>query len=212
MAARAEIALARRAYAVLADPIAVVDEVARRRRVLGGEIDVAGIARPQVPLVLVLVAAQAKSHFREQRLGPRIGDRAMAADAVSMNDGVVLAVVEAHVPSRELGAFAHRRLAVASEARAFVVGLSVTAAAIGVGGEMRGTGLVRMLDARVALHAVDTLVDMSAVLERMGRIGRTKPEHARARGEEQRSKDREGEPRSHRNSSARETRARAFTS
>jgi hypothetical protein len=70
VAAGAKIALASRSHSVLADPVAIVDEMARGCGVLRGEVHVAGVAVTKVVLVLVLVAAEADSHFREERLGP----------------------------------------------------------------------------------------------------------------------------------------------
>jgi hypothetical protein len=64
VARRAEIARARGAHAVLAYPVALVDQMARRRRVLVRQIDVATIAVAQRPLFLVLVAAKAGRHLR----------------------------------------------------------------------------------------------------------------------------------------------------
>ena len=71
------------------------------RSVLGAEVDVARVAAAQVPLVLVLVTAEADGHLREERLGARLGDRAVAANAVSVDHGVVLCVLEAKVLARE---------------------------------------------------------------------------------------------------------------
>jgi hypothetical protein len=116
MAAGAEIAFAAGTHTMLADPVAVVNEVARGRRVLCAEVDVTGIACAQAPLLLVLVTAQADGHLRQQRLGPHLGDGAMAADAVAVDDGIVLGMVEAHVLARKLGPLPHRRFSVAPEA------------------------------------------------------------------------------------------------
>jgi hypothetical protein len=212
MAGRAEVALTPGPHSVLAEPVAIVNEVARWRRVLGGKVDVTGIAAAQVPLILVLVTAEADRHLREKRLRPRLGDRAVAPNAVSVDHRIVFAVVEAHVLAGEVGLFAHGHLAVASAAGAFVMRPGMATAALGVGGKMQRFGLARVLHPRVALDAIDPLVHMSAVLERMRFLGWSETEHARACGECQRKGHRDGEPEPHRISSARETRASAFTS
>jgi hypothetical protein len=193
VAGRAEIALAPGPHAVLADPIAVVNEVTRGRGVLRREVDVTGVAAAQVPFILVLVTAEADGHLREQRLGPRLRDRAVAANAVSVDDRIVLGVVEAHVLAGERGLLAHRRFAVASAARPLVVRFCVTAATVGVGGKVHGTRRARVLHARVAFGAGDPLVHVRAVLERVRPLGGAKPEHARARGERQDERHRERE-------------------
>ena len=164
----------------------------------------------------MLVAAEARRHLREERLGARLGDRTVAANAVAVDDGVVLCVLEAKVLARELCPLAHRGLAVASAARAFVVRLRVTAAALGVGGEMERAGVPRALDPFVADDAVDPLVHVRAVLERVRGARSRKPEDARAGGERQREWQRDRDPdealHAHRISRARDRRASAFTS
>jgi hypothetical protein len=216
MAGRAEIALATCPDAVLADPVAVVDDVAGRRRVVGGEIDVARVAAAQVPLVLVLVTAEAGGHLREQRLRARLGDGAVAADAVPVNHRVVLRVLEAKVLSREACPLAHRRLAMASTARPLVVRFAMAPAALSVGRKVEGAGIPCVLDSFMADDAGDPLVDMRAVLEGVRCSGSRKPEHANARGERQREqhRDREREvaPGVHGSSSVRDRRASAFAS
>ena len=166
VAARAEIALAPGAHSVLADPVAVVNEVARRQRVLRGQVHVAAVAVAHFPLVLVLVAAEARRHLRQD--GPRlgVGDGAVAAHAVAVGHGDVLGVVEAEVLARDLGALADGCLAVAPQACSLVVRLGVAAAADGLGRQVQRTGVPRVLDAGVAHDAVDALVHVGPVGER----------------------------------------------
>jgi hypothetical protein len=183
MATGAEVAFARGPHAVLAHPIAVVDEVARWRRVLGGEVDVTAIAVAQRPLVLVLVTAEADGHLRAQRIGPRVGDCAVAANAVSMDRRVMLGVVKAQVIACELGPLAYVRCAMAPAARPFVVRLGVAPAAIGVGRQVQRAAVACALYPRVALDAVYPLDHVRAVLERVRRVRSPNPKYACARGE-----------------------------
>jgi len=201
---------------VLADPVAIVDQVARGRSVLGRQVDVARVAAARVPRFLVLVTAEARRHLREERLGARLGDSAVAANAVSVDDGVVLGVLEAKVLARQPCPLAHRGLPVAPAARAFVVRLRVTPAALGVGRQMERAGVPRALDPFMADDAVDPLVHVCAMLERMRGAPSRKPEDADARGERKREWERDRQPekalRAHRISRVRDRRASAFTS
>jgi hypothetical protein len=67
---RAQVPRARRAHAVLANPIALVHEMTYRQGVLGCQIDVTPVAVARSPLIFVLVAAEAHRHFGPQSFGP----------------------------------------------------------------------------------------------------------------------------------------------
>jgi len=100
MAACAEVASARRADTVLAQPVAVVHEVALGRRVLGREVLVAAIAVPKGPLILVLVAPEARGHLGPERVGVLLGDGLVATHAVAMRGRLMGSMLEAKTPSR----------------------------------------------------------------------------------------------------------------
>jgi hypothetical protein len=214
VAARAEIPFTRRVHAVLAQPVAVVNEVAGGGRVLGGEIDVTTVAVAERPLVFVLVAAEARRHLREQRFRPRFGHRGMAADAVAFDRRHVLAMIEAEMRARELRCAAHERLTVTLSTRMLVVWFRVAPAAVGLRREVQMTGLVGARCARdpdVALHAIDPLRHVRTMLEGMGRVPSAKAEDPRAGRDRERQDHREGE-KLHGSSRERATRASAFAS
>jgi hypothetical protein len=95
MTRSAEIARARRAHAVLASPIAVVDEVTGRQGVLCRQIDVTTVAITGAPLVFVLVAAEANGHLGPQRFRSFQSDFRVTANAVALRRGHVTHVLEA---------------------------------------------------------------------------------------------------------------------
>ena len=112
--ARAEVACARGANAVLADEVSVVNEMVVGGCALVPQIDVAAVAVPHRPLVAVLVAPEAGRHLRQDRLRTRLGDLGMAADAVAANRDHVGRVLEAKLCARELRGLPYVGLAVAA--------------------------------------------------------------------------------------------------
>ena len=183
VAARAQVARARRPHAVLADEIAVVHEVIRRRAALGADIDVATIAVAQGPLVAVLVATEAARHRRQNRVRRLFGDFDVATNAVAARRAHVPSMVETKVLARELHPLAHVDRPVAASARALVVRLGVAASARRVG--RKRCGSAGPLDARprVAGHAIDAPQHVGAMLEAMRRLFRANPEDPGARNE-----------------------------
>ena len=212
MAGRAEIGLTGGSDAVLAEPVAVVDEMALGRLVFGGKIHVATVTVAERPLVPVLVAAEACRHLRTQGLGPRVPRRGVATDAVAVNEGCVFAMGEAKVRARELGALAHVRLSVAAAARPLIVRSGVTATAVALRRQVQRPGVVRALHPDVALDTRDSLAHVRAMLEGVRGIGLSESEHACAGGEQERRDHHKGEPYLHGSSSPREMRASAFVS
>jgi len=94
MTARAQVALARRPRAVLAHPVAVVDEVIVRSLSVVAEVDVTSVAVAQRPLIAVLVAAEARGHLRQHGLRTRLGRLDVAANAISPDRQHVSSVFE----------------------------------------------------------------------------------------------------------------------
>jgi hypothetical protein len=119
---------------VLAKPVTVVDEVTLRRGVLRGEVDVTSIAVSGGPLLAVLMALEARGHFRQQRLGMLFRDGLVAVDAVAARRGLMIAVRESQVLVGEAGALPLVVGSVATQARTSVVRLHVASYAGRVGG------------------------------------------------------------------------------
>jgi hypothetical protein len=218
VASRAEIAGARRAHAVLTDPVAVVDEMAARQASFRLQIDVAAVTVSEVPLILVLVAAEAGRHLGAKLRRLLLRDPDVAPDAVALHVGHVGSVLEAQVLPRKLCTFAHEGLAVTAAARIFVVRLRVAAAADGFAGKVDGPRVARERDPFVARDAIDPLDHVRAVLERMRLRRPPKPQHPGARGEregeeqEQPSREQHGQATLHRNSRVFARRMSAFVS
>jgi hypothetical protein len=174
---------------VLANPVAVVDEVAGRECALGLQVDVAAVAISEVPLILMLVTAEAGRHLGAKLGRLRLGHSDVTAHAVPLHVGHVRSVLEAQMLARKFCTLAHERLAVAAAACVLVVGFGVAAAADGVGGKVERTGIPRERDSGVAGDAVDPLDHVRAMLEGVRRRRLREPEHACARRERER-KDR----------------------
>jgi hypothetical protein len=201
VATRAEIARARCSHAVLSYPVAIVNEMVGRWRAVVLEIDVAGVAVSHVPLVLMLVTAEAGRHLGAQLDRRLFGDPDVAAHAVSLHVDHVASVLEPQVLAGKLGTLTHEGLSVAGAARALVVRLGVAAATGSVCGEVDGARVAREGDAFVANDAVDPFDDVRAVLEWMG-LGRlSEAQHAGACGERE-SEDQEQSSREHRGGDA----------
>lgn len=129
--ARAQIARARRAGAVVADPVHVVHDVALGANVLVLQVDVASATISHGPLLLVLVAAEARRHRRPKRDGARFRDLKVTANAVAADDFHMRSVFEAEVTARGRRAVACRRFAVAAAAVPRVMRLRMAPYAIG---------------------------------------------------------------------------------
>src|SRR5690606_23094455 len=118
----------RRPRPVLAEEVALVNDVGRGHDPLGGEIDVAAVAGAGLELAVVLVAAKAGGHGRAQ--GDGVGaDAAVAADALATGARHMGGVGKAQVAPRRGGALADRGEPVAHRALSAIVGLGVTAGA-----------------------------------------------------------------------------------
>ncbi len=198
VAARAEVARTRRADAVLAHEVTVVHQVILGERPFVCEVDVTAVAVAQRPLVAVLVAAEARCHRRQKRLGSYLGHFRVTTHAIAVGSRDVLAVLEEQVRFRELDAAPNERLTVAALACALVVGLGVAPPAGRVRREMQRPLVACARHADVAFHAVDSPIDVRPVLERVRRSSRVQSEHARACGKRQRTEDRDGERSPHR--------------
>jgi hypothetical protein len=160
----------------------------------------------------MLVAAEAGGHLRQNRVGSFFGDLDMAVNAVAIYREHVARVCEAELRARELDGLSDVRLAVASLTGSLVVGLLVAAAAGGIRRKVQRPALAGDVDTRVAFDAVDPIENVSAVLERpRGRLV-ANAEKTRAGGQRDRQEHNEREPRSHRISSARETRSKPSAS
>jgi hypothetical protein len=213
VAARAEIASACGARSMLADPVAVVDQVVVGQGALGRQIDVTTVAVAKRPLVPVPVTAEATGHLRQHRIGSLFGHFHMAVDAIACRCLHVLGVREAQVFAREFHSIPHVLFPVASHAWPRVMGLLVAANAGGVSRHVHRPRMVRGLHARMALDAVDPLEYVSPVLEGVGLRHVLDAQDARAASEHDREREQpNGHPADHGNSSARERRTRAFVS
>lgn len=211
VARRAEVARACRAGAVLAQPVAIVHEVARGQSAFGREVDVATVAIARRPLVLVLMTPKAGRHLRTQCLRAGDTDLAMTTHAVAAGCRHVRAMIELQMLARHLGAHPHERLAVTITTRARVVRLLVAVNAVGLGGQMQLALVLGAHDPGVARETVDSLEHVGAVLERMGRRA-PRTENAGACGQRQRQDEQRGSATRHGTSSARLTRTSALVS
>jgi hypothetical protein len=153
---------------MLTQPVAIVHEVARRERVFGLEVDMTPVAVPNVPLVLMFVAAETGRHLGAKLGGLRLGDPHVASHAVPLHVRHVTSVLETQMLTGKLGPLAHEGLAMARAARVLVVRLGVTAAANGVAGKVERARVAGERNPRVAFHAVDPLDDVRTMLEGMG--------------------------------------------
>jgi hypothetical protein len=154
---------------MLADPIAIVDEMARGKRPFGAQVNVAGVAVARVPLILVAVTAEARGHVWAERGGPRRAHLDMATHAVPAYFAQVPRVLESQVLARKFCAAADVRFAVAEPAVALVVGFCVASDAVGGRGEVQGPRIARSGNPRVTLEAAHPFQHVCAVLERMRR-------------------------------------------
>jgi len=194
VAARAEVARTRGPNAVLADPIAVVHDVALGPNVLVFEIDVTAIAVADGPLVLVLVAAETRRHRRPERHWIRFGDLNVAAHAIPSNGFRVRPMLEAKVLSCELRTVTSGRFSVAAPAISCVVRFLVATDAIGRSRQVQRIVVARARHAGVARDAAHAFQDMGSVLERMRGSYGTETEHTGACDREDRSEAQERNP------------------
>jgi hypothetical protein len=212
VAGRAEITRARCAGAVLANPVAVMNDVVVGERALGDEVDMASVAVTQRPLVSVLVAAEARGHLRKHGVGSCLCDLDVAMNAVALRGERVARVRETQLRARKLDGLSDVRLAMAPLAGPLVVRLLVAAAAGGIRRKMQRCTLAGHVDTHVTLDAVDPLENVLSVLERPRGGLAAQAEEACARGERDGEQHEQRQPRPHRISSARETRSRASVS
>ncbi len=202
VAARAEVAGARRTDTVLPDEVSVVNEVIVGGRTLGGQIDVAAAAIAQRPLIAVLVASKAGGHLRQDGLRTSLGHLGMAVHAIALGGDHVPRVLEAKLSARQLRHLAHVRFAMALHAGSVVMGLLMAPPTVGVGGKMKRPGLTCRRDTRVALDAVDPFQNVRTVLERVRRALLTKTEHAGASRQRDGQHHEQREARPHRDPAA----------
>jgi hypothetical protein len=207
----AEIARARRARAVLAQPITVVHDVAGGQRALLGQVHVATITIAHRPLVFVLMTSKAGRHLRAQRLRPGHAYLAMTTDAIAARRRHVRSMIEPQVPARHLRAGPHERFAVTIPTGTSVMRLLVTPNAVRSRGEMELALVLGAHDAGVAHETVDSLKHVRAVLERVRRSALV-AENARARSQRQGQHEHRCRATRHGRSSARLTRKSALAS
>ena len=207
----AEITRARRARAVLAEPITIVHDVAGRQRALVGQVHVATVTIAHRPLVLVLMTSKACGHLGAQRLRPGDANLAMTPDAIAARGRHVRSMIEPQVPARHLRASPHERFAVTFPTGARVMRLLVTPNAVRFRGEVELALVLGAHHAGVAHETVDSLKHVRAVLERV-RWRTPVAENAGARSERQGQHERRCRAARHGSSSARLTRRSAFVS
>lgn len=167
MACCAEITRTRSPHAVLAQPVPVMNQVARRKRVLCLEIDVTAVAVAHGPLVFVLVATEAGRHLGTKSLRFLQTNLGMTVNAITLRGGHVNRMLESQVLAGHFGSDSAEVFAVAPAASARVVRLGVTPEAVLRRGKVRSTLLFCTRDPGVADDAVDPLADVNAMLERM---------------------------------------------
>lgn len=183
VACRAEVTRGGGAHAVLTNEVAFVKDMARRPGELCGQIDVAPVTLPSVPLILVGVAAEALCHRRSKARLVRSSRGGMAGHALTTELWDVRVVSEAQVFPRQAILFARMRLAVAPVARPRVVRLRMARRADVLLGQMERAIFGRSSDVLMTAEAVDPRVRVGSVLERMLPIFRFDPEEPRARRE-----------------------------
>jgi hypothetical protein len=181
VAARAEVAFAGRTNAVLAEPVAVVNEVAHGRRVLAREVLVAAVAVTKRPLILVLVTSEARRHLGPDRVRVLFRDGLMTTDAITVRRGLVSAVLEAQMLASQQRALPRIGGSMAPEARTRVVWLGVTPDTCRVGRKVQRFDVTRGGHSPVAIQAIDPTRRVRAMLEGVRRVARPEPEDASAR-------------------------------
>jgi len=170
VAACAEITCARGSDAVLADPVAVMDEVTRRWRILRSEVLVTAVAVAKRPLILVLVTAEACGHFGPHRVRVLVGRGLVASDAIAVRRRLVSSMLEPEVLARDLRTLSRVRRAVAAEARMLIMRFGVAADTRLVGRHVKRFHLAEGAHSLVAVYTVDPVRRVSTVFERMRRV------------------------------------------
>ena len=170
VAARAEIALARGAHAVLADPVAVVHEVARGRRSSAARSTWQPLQSRSVHWSWCSWQPKQVAIFGSSVSGRASATARVAANAVAVDDRACACGARSEGAARASSA-ASRTYASPWQPRqrSLVVRLRVAAAADGVGREVQRPVVAGAGHARVALDAVDPLAHVGAVLERVRR-------------------------------------------
>lgn len=198
VARRAEVGRSARARAVIAEEVAAVGEVIRRRLVLSAEVLMANVALALGDLILMRMAREAERH-RRAHVGRVFGHALVAARAVAFDARDVLVVPEAQARARDRRLLDRVRETVAACARALVVRLLMALQTRRVARDVHGIVLAGRSDARVAIIAAHALGDVRVVLEGPPRR-RTNAENAGAGGGSQRERQEggQGETRAHR--------------
>jgi hypothetical protein len=212
VAARAEVSRTGSSNSMLADPVAVMNQVARGRRVLRREILVAAVAVAKRPLIPMLVATEARGHLWPNRVRVFLRHGLVATNAVAVRDRLVGAMLEAEMLPREVCTLPGIGGAVAPETGMLVMRLGVATAARRVGGQMQRLDVSGGGHALVAVDAIDPVRRVRAMLERMRRVTGAEAEHARARRQGERRENDERERELHGIPQLRERRASALAS
>jgi hypothetical protein len=179
VARSAKVTRGSRAHAVLADPIAVVHEVARGQCILCLHVDMATVAVAHCPLVFVLMTSEARRHLRAECFGTFEADLDVAPHAISLCRGHVRPMIEPKMLARHLGAGSYKVLSVTIVAVASIVRLGVTLEAVLRPRKVNPVIILRAHHARMTGQAIDALAHVRAVFERMSRCF-ANPEHAGA--------------------------------
>jgi hypothetical protein len=194
VARSAQVARARRSHAVLTHEVAFVDDVTRRPRELGGQVDVARLAVPRAEVVLVSVAAEALRHRRAEGELRSLSRGDVTRNALASERAQMTIVREAKMLAREACLLARMRATVTSVAGARVVRSFVAFDAHRALRKMEGTGIARLRNASVTGEARDSLERMGSVLEGVLGLPRFDAEHARAGRDEEGENDEENAP------------------
>jgi hypothetical protein len=212
VAARAKVPGTSGSNSVLADPVAVVNQVTRRRRVFRREILVAAVTVAKGPLITMLMTTEARGHLGPNRVRVFLRNRLVATNAVAVRDRLVGAMLEAEVLPCEVCTLPGVGGSVAPETGMLVVRLGVAAAARRVGRQMQRLDVSGGGHAFVAVDTIDPVCRVGAMLEGVRGVARAEAEHARACRQGERCENDERERELHGEPQLRERRASALAS
>lgn len=161
---RAKVTLRVGLHAVLAQKVAVMDDVALGRRHLARKVDVTATAISRVPLPFVGVAAEASRMLSANIVG--IGGYVdVTSHAVAGTFFAVRQMREAQMLASHLRRVAISRAPVAVRTGVGIVRFLVAFHAVRRGRKVQRPRVPRLLNAAMALQAVDPLDHVHAVLE-----------------------------------------------
>ncbi len=214
VAARTEVTSACGPDSVLAQPVAVMDEMTRGRGVFRSEVLVAAVAITKGPLISVLVAAEARGHLGPDHVWVLFRDGLVAPNTVAVRRYLVGPMLEAQMLAGEPRPLARSFGAMAPKAGVWVVRFRVASAAGRIRREVQRLDVTRGGDALVALDAIDPVRRVGAMLERVRRVAMAQAEHACAcrEGKRKREGDQEAERAPHGRAQLRERRASTWVS